>query len=629
MRSLALRSNNAPLTGYGPNFFDDYHFSETTEIFIQESSSDSRPSNLHDSEISDDTIGRALSSPLFTQEREEPAGRRQAYHSLEESLLSSQSLSVGHVRTGRPVDEFGSLVSNFRENPSRDSENERIRILLERQREQILADCRADVQKHEFQADYDRRSIPKLNGVVESQRGEINRALTGDEQLRRDQQLLHEQLLEQNRELREAHEKSLNEKEELKRFQGSTFDTFSRRKLIEDRNTILELTAKIQELQNEVNCMNDSRDFKDAESVRSGQSHVTSQPAFFPPFQNHGGMLSRSLGMPSRDGPPSIWDTHGISGNVFANPMASSSAPCPQESNPSVSNVSKHTSPHVMSESQTPALDPRCQSGPSARNSFVPCEGRFSKNYGADQQRLQISDPHFDKFTTSATFPCWKIRFKTEVCTCSQSMPWIKEVEMVVSVNDIKSSSSTRGIQMPDFEVLDAKIASALNRIIHNTRFKKKVSLEEMKAHKEDRFFRGRQIAYLIYEYFRVTGANDSVENYADRESEKLKTVLELYNMEIHQKKGGPDHHRLKTMVKRSIEQNLRIKNFEARNGNYETNAVVKNQGTKQREQRTLGDCWQWKANGQCSKGDTCSFRRDINKRSKTTQPNRAPSSSG
>ena len=29
-------------------------------------------------------------------------------------------------------------------------------------------------------------------------------------------------------------------------------------------------------------------------------------------------------------------------------------------------------------------------------------------------------------------------------------------------------------------------------------------------------FFRGRQIAYLIYEYFRVTGANDSVENYAD-----------------------------------------------------------------------------------------------------------------
>ena len=93
------------------------------------------------------------------------------------------------------------------------------------------------------------------------------------------------------------------------------------------------------------------------------------------------------------------------------------------------------------------------------------------------------------------------------------------------------------------------------------------------------------------------------------RESEKLKTVLEVYNMEIHQKKAGLGYHRLKTMVKRSIEQNLRMKNFEARNGNFKTSAVVKNQRVKQREQRSLGDCGQWKANGQCSKGDNCSFR--------------------
>ena len=208
------------------------------------------------------------------------------------------------------------------------------------------------------------------------QRGEIYRAHQGDEQHRRDHQLLHEQLLEQNRDLREAHEKSLNEMEELKRYQGSTFDTISRRKLVEDRDTILELTGKIQELQNEVNCMNDSRDFKNAESVRSGQSHVTSQPVFFPPHPIPGGMLSRSIGMPSRrDGSPSIWDTHGFSGNVFANPTASSSAPCPQESNQWISNVSEHTSPCVMSESQTPVQDQRCQSRPSARNSVIPSEG--------------------------------------------------------------------------------------------------------------------------------------------------------------------------------------------------------------------------------------------------------------
>ena len=50
------------------------------------------------------------------------------------------------------------------------------------------------------------------------------------------------------------------------------------------------------------------------------------------------------------------------------------------------------------------------------------------------------------------------------------------------------------------------------------------------------------------------------------RESEKIKTVLELYNLEIHQKKSEPDYHRLKTMVKRSIEQEIRNKNFGIRN---------------------------------------------------------------
>ena len=65
-----------------------------------------------------------------------------------------------------------------------------------------------------------------------------------------------------------------------------------------------------------------------------------------------------------------------------------------------------------------------------------------------------------------------------------------------------------------------------------------------------------------------------------------IKTVLELHDLETHQKKLGPDYHRLKAMVKRSIEQEIRNKNFGARSGNFEKNAVVKNQGTKQRAQR-------------------------------------------
>ena len=75
-------------------------------------------------------------------------------------------------------------------------------------------------------------------------------------------------------------------------------------------------------------------------------------------------------------------------------------------------------------------------------------------------------------------------------------------------------------------------------------------------------------------------------------------------------------------MVKRSIEQEIRNKNFGARSGNFKKNAMVKNQGTKQRVQRILGDCGQSEANGQCVKGNNCSFRHDLNKRGKSSPSN-------
>ena len=201
----------------------------------------------------------------------------------------------------------------------------------------------------------------------------------------------------------------------MKRVQELRVDESSRKRLVENQDTIDELTARIQELQNEVNYLNDQRDFKDAESVRSGPSHVPSQPALFPPYRDPGGLISRN------DKPPDIWNTHGISGNVFVNPRASSSSPYPGGFNPWISNVTEDTPvltntgrPVTCGERQNPDtnLDPRCQSELSAGNSFDPEEGRFSKNYGTDQQRRQISELHFDKFPTPATFACWKIRFK-------------------------------------------------------------------------------------------------------------------------------------------------------------------------------------------------------------------------
>ena len=106
--------------------------------------------------------------------------------------------------------------------------------------------------------------------------------------------------------------------EELRKFQSSAFDTMARRKFIEDQNTILTLSGRVQELQNEVNCMNDSKDFQDAESIRSGTSHVASRPVSFPPHPIPEGMLSRSFGVPSRrQGPPSIFGTHMVYRETF------------------------------------------------------------------------------------------------------------------------------------------------------------------------------------------------------------------------------------------------------------------------------------------------------------------------
>ena len=212
---------------------------------------------------------------------------RNVYSAQNQFLVITQAERMVD-RTGKPVGESSS--------------NAQIRTLLDEQRQMIIAECCEKVSHHELQA----------------ARAEQER------------KILQEELWRQQQDFREVHQRSLTEMKELQKFQSSTFDTLTREKFIEDQNTIMELSGRLQELQNEVNCMKDSKDFQDAESVRSGNSHVTSQPMSFPKHPIPEGMLRPSFVSPCRkDGPPSIWDTHGISGNVFANPHASSSAPYP------------------------------------------------------------------------------------------------------------------------------------------------------------------------------------------------------------------------------------------------------------------------------------------------------------
>ena len=115
------------------------------------------------------------------------AHRAQAYHSLREDLSVSLSSSSMSDRTGRPV-------GDRRRRPVEQRNQEaQIRTLLDKQKEQVLAECQAEINRHEFRAAYDRRSIQKLNETIESQQ-ELHCA-RAEEVQQRDQQLLQGQLL--------------------------------------------------------------------------------------------------------------------------------------------------------------------------------------------------------------------------------------------------------------------------------------------------------------------------------------------------------------------------------------------------------------------------------------------------
>ena len=234
---------------------------------------------------------------------------------------------------------------------------------------------------------------------------------------------------------------------------------------------------------------------------------------------------------------------------------------------------------------------------------------------------------------------------RTQVTTCAvfslEAISLIKEVERNDSLDEFISLRSTAG-----------KIAPALSKIIQNSHLKK-VSLEEQKAQKEDRFLRRRQIAFMIYDNFRVTGAHDTVLDCSDLFSVTLRdddvrefetrwdglyclcwrshvmtsrkvcthwgyvsprnsrTGLELNDMDMQQKRSMPNYQKLKTMVKRSVDQKIRLRNFYARHGRIELGAVIRSR------QGSIGvdggkvSVTSGKKKGQCSQGDKCSLRHE------------------
>ena len=192
-----------------------------------------------DQDIDDTTLGK-----LLTEAHREHAD----YRSPEGMFVSQSSLSVASDRTGKPVGEsnvdqsigFGvtrntysahnkfpaitqaeKVIDRTGKPVGESSSNAQIRTLLDEQRQMIIAECCEKVSHHEFQA----------------------------ARAEQDRRILQEELRRQQQDFREVHQQNLTEMEELRKFQSSTFDTLTRQKFIEDQNTILELSGRLQELQ--------------------------------------------------------------------------------------------------------------------------------------------------------------------------------------------------------------------------------------------------------------------------------------------------------------------------------------------------------------------------------------------
>ena len=144
----------------------------------------------------------------------------------------------------------GSVQARIAE--ERESAHAQIRTMLDEQRRTIIAECNEKVLHHELLAAH----------------------------AEQDRKILQEELLRQQQEFREVHQQDLMKHLELQKFQNS-----------ENQKTIMDLSGRLQELQNEVNFMNDSKDFMDAESTCSGNPHVTSPPGLFPKHPPFEGLL--------------------------------------------------------------------------------------------------------------------------------------------------------------------------------------------------------------------------------------------------------------------------------------------------------------------------------------------------
>ena len=416
------------------------------------------------------------------QKRGASAQRTQADHLRRESMMSNSSQeprasgkldAVFSARSDERQNQFESSIFKFAD-PSKSA-----RSLLEGNKDHLLSQGRSELMKQEHQVGSLNSFINDLQQQAYAQRLELQDAHHGKIESRREQAPLQEELSMKKKLLRETQIRNIHEFGEMKRAQELRVDEFSLHKLRESHDTTLRLTSTLQSMQEQMNSLNDSRDFHEVES------NIVEACGTFPSSSS---ILSRDKRLPLN-----TWNSPGLQENVFGNQFSTfgSSRNPSQGIHYCAKPRETESVPRATGTGTSFARDDEQNKGTIPMPTFARRPSTMSSMFlwvfprvlrpGSKDSKYQSC-----KSTNSILHILFFVRrFKNQVTTCSdiqlETFLWINEVEWIKIV---------AGKNFPHFEMLDAKIASALNKIIHNSHFKKKASLEEQQAQKEGRFLR-------------------------------------------------------------------------------------------------------------------------------------------
>ena len=331
--------------------------------------------------------------------------------------------------------------------------------LLAGNKDHVLNEARSELMKQEHQVESPNSCIDELQKQAYAQRLELENAHHGHIESRKEQSRLQEELSMKEKPLRETQIRSMHEMGEMKRAQELRVDELSALKLRESHQTIHKCREKQEQMM-----------IYEVESNHSGRlSHVPSQPPAIPSSRS---MLGRDKRLPL-----DTWNMSGPQENVFGNQFSTFIRPkiiikdhCTTPPG-ATGSVPLHICTGILV-----ARDEDRIKGTFPMPTFAsrPSTMRFFSLVAIPQlQRQQIFELQYDKFPAPSSFLYWKTRFKNQVTTCSDcpsgAVLWVTEEGVVDSLDELKSPRSIAGDNFPNFEMLDARIASSLKNIIQNS----------------------------------------------------------------------------------------------------------------------------------------------------------------